>query len=46
MSECEANNIALTEKHETKNDEKDELEKAMEIFGLKDNKKKKDDNQK
>lgn len=45
MPECEANNIALTEKHETKNDEKDELEKAMEIFGLKD-KKKKDDNQK
>lgn len=32
------NDVQLTEKHETKNDEKDELEKAMKIFGLGDKK--------
>ena len=32
--ECGANNIALTEKHESGKDDKDEVEKAMKLFGL------------
>jgi len=32
----EANNVALTEKHET--EDKDELEKAMKLFNLEDKK--------
>lgn len=37
--ECGANNIALTEKHETEEKEKDEINKAMELFGLADKEK-------
>ena len=38
--ECGANNIALTENHETEKENKDEIEKAMELFGLTENKRK------
>lgn len=41
MGSCESNNVALTEKHETKEENIDELEKAMEMFGLADKKDKK-----
>ena len=38
MEGCEANNVALTEKHETKKENVDELEKAMKLFNLEDKK--------
>ena len=38
MGNGEANNIALTEKHETEEENKDELEKAMKLFNLGDSK--------
>jgi len=37
MENCETNNtnnIELAEKHETEKENKDEIEKAMELFGL------------